>query len=372
MATGNTGSTAGLKSQGWAKDLHADAIDQLYFNQIGVMGKGDNYIVSIDDELSKVKGEKKTFGISYKLNSGKGTTGDSELEGNEKVLQDYSQDVAIDQIREAVRLKGSLEEQKTAYDMRMNAKSQLATWKAEMIERQIFFKLGGVNNTSLTDVNGVAVAELCAWSNAPAQVPAADTAAGTGDRYLCADSSGADSLASTDIITPQLISRAKKKAMLASPRIQPLKVNGKNYFVMFVHPNQAYDLYYNATFAQARREAEVRGKENPIFTGALGVWDGVVIHEHEYVPYLDISVAGHNFNSATVGTDFSADCYRALLCGRQAVCYADCKNPKGWVEETFDYSNKVGFATGLIGGIQKTAFNSLDYAVIAVDTASSL
>ena len=44
---------------------------------------------------------------------------------------------------------------------------------------------------------------------------------------------------------------------------------------------------------------------------------------------------------------------------------------QGFVEETFDYKNKVGFATGFMGGIQKTSFNSLDYGVIAIDTGAT-
>jgi N4-gp56 family major capsid protein len=140
---------------------------------------------------------------------------------------------------------------------------------------------------------------------------------------------------------------------------------------MFVHPWQAFDLRNNATFAQAQREAQSRGNDNPIFTGALGMWDNVIIHEHEYVPFLDISVVGDCFYGDGSETDFSADCFRALLCGAQAAVFANCKDSMQMVEETFDYKNKVGYATGLIAGIQKTTFNSKDYGVIAVDTAAT-
>jgi N4-gp56 family major capsid protein len=104
---------------------------------------------------------------------------------------------------------------------------------------------------------------------------------------------------------------------------------------------QANDLKNDATFAQARREADVRGKDNPIFTGALGIWDGVILHEHEYVPFLDISVAGHNFTAAASGTDYAAvDAFRAILCGQQAVAFAKAgSDDEGWVEEMFDYKN---------------------------------
>ena len=210
------------------------------------------------------------------------------------------------------------------------------------------------------------------WSNASTKIPDADTAAGYGDRYLCADyTNGADSLAATDLLTPALISRAGVKADTTSPKMIKLRVGGENFWVMFIHPWQGFDLKENAVFTQARREAEVRGKDNPIFTGALGIWDGVIIKQHEYVPFLDVSAAGHNFYAAAAGTDIGVDCFRGLLCGRQAAGFLKGKSKNTWVEKLFDYDDEVGFATGLIGGIQKLMFNSKEYGVIAVDTAAT-
>jgi len=367
----NTVSIDALRPQIWEKELYKDAIDNLYFSKNGMMGKSTNSIIQIKDDLAKNKGDTITVPLTVKL-SGNGVSGDSELEGNEEAISAYSDDIAIDQIRNAVRLTGLLDEQKNSYNMRSDAKEKLSTWLQEFIERQMFLKLAGVGHASLTDVNGNVVSANYNWSNTGDQVPTADTGAGYGDRYICADyTTGADSLASTDLITPELISRAKVKAQTASPKVLPIRMDGKDYYVMFVHPWQAYDLKNNATFAQARREAEVRGKSNPIFTGALGVWDGVVLHEHEYVPFLDIDVVGHNFYATAAGTNISADCFRALLCGRQAAVFAKSKFGKGWVEKTFDYENKTGFATRLIGGIQKITFNSKDYGVVAVDTAAT-
>ncbi len=360
-----------LRPQIWEKELYKDVMDNLFFAKSGLMGSGDNVIVQVKDDLMKSKGDTITIPLTANL-SGDGITGDSELEGNEEAILAYSDDIAIDQIRNAVRLTGILDEQKNAYNMRTDAKNKLSIWMQEFIERQIFMKLAGVANTTLTDVTGTVVAGRAAWSNTGAQVPAADTAAGFGDRYLCADyTNGADSLATTDLLTPELISRAKVKAQTANPMIQPLKIDGVNHYVMFIHPWQAFDLKNNAVFTQAQREAGVRGSKNSIFTGALGVWDNVILYEHEYIPFLDISAVGNNFTAAGSGTDISADAFRSVLCGKQAIVFAKSKFGKGWVEKTFDYENMTGFATRLIGGIQKITFNSKDYGVIAVDTSAT-
>jgi N4-gp56 family major capsid protein len=365
----NSVSVDALRPELWQKELYKDVMDNLYFSKF--MGEGENNIVQIKSQLKKSKGDQVTIPLTAKL-TGSGVTGDSELEGNEEAINAYSDAIAIDQIRNAVRLTGKLDEQKNAYDMRMDAKNKLSIWAQEFIERQFFLKLGGVNNTTITDVNGTTVGTRATWSNAPDRVPNDDTGNGYGDRYLCADyTSGADSLASTDLITPELISRARVKAKLASPMVKPLRIEGKDYYVMWVHPWQAYDLKNNATYAQAQREAQVRGDSNPIFTGALGVWDGVVVHEHEYVPFLDISAVGNNFFAAGAGTDIGADCFRAVLCGQQALGFVQTQDSFMMNEKTFDYGNKVGYATSLIGGIQKVTFNSKDYGVIAVDTAAT-
>ncbi len=230
-------------------------------------------------------------------------------------------------------------------------------------------KMAGVTSTDLQDVNSTVYSADATWSNSAPIVPAADEAAGTGDRYICSDSDGLDSLAATDILTLNLISRAKIKAQLSAPKIQPLRIGGENFYVMFIHPWQAYDLKAASTgnnWQQIQRDATERGKTNNIFTGALGVYDGVILHVHEYVPVCQASA---DFSPGATAAGVQA--FRSTLCGRQAISFAEASDSKEIVEERFDYRNKIGYATGLIGGIQKPAFNSLDYGVITVDTGAT-
>jgi hypothetical protein len=90
----------------------------------------------------------------------------------------YSDTVIIDQIRNAVRLKGKLDAQKVVYDQIESARENLRTWMKEFLCRQIFLKLGGVTNTTLTDTNGVVIGGRALWSNTPDFIPDADEAAG--------------------------------------------------------------------------------------------------------------------------------------------------------------------------------------------------
>jgi N4-gp56 family major capsid protein len=373
----NTTGLDALTKKLWQAELDKDVMDNEYFNKMGMIGTGENNIIQIKDELTKSAGDTITFGLGMKLGKTTGVTGDNELEGNESAITYYSEAVIIAQWRDAVRLKGKFREQQQVFNMRKDAKDKLSIRKQEFLEQQYFFKLGGVTNESITDINGQVLGlfedgtSALTFSNTPATVPAADSAAGIGDRYLCANSAGADAMTSSDKLTPALISKLKVMAMVATPKIKPLRINGQYYYVMFVHPFQAYDLKRDEEFRQAQREAQSRGKDNPIFSGAIGIWDNVIIHQNEYVPFLDVSAAGHNFAAAASGTDFLVDTYRAIFCGQQAAALAKCKDDTGWVEKYFDYDNKTGFKTGLICGIQKIQYNSKDYGCMVLDTAAS-
>lgn len=366
----NTTGASGLRAQIYQKELFKDREDKMFFMANGMSGKDENNILQIKDELKKEQGDTVNFAMTAKLN-GSAILGDSELEGNEEAISSYSESVAINQARFGVRLTGRYDEQRIAYSMREDAKNKLSIAANEFLERQIFMKLGSVTTLTLTDVGGSVYSAQATFSNAADVVVASEENAGTGTRYICADASGLTSLQTTDILTTSLITKAKTKAMVTSagvPRLQPIKIKGKEFYIMFVHPWQAADLKTAASsvWAQAQREAQMRGDDNPVFTGALGVWDGVILQEHEYVPTAQATAA-----FGVGGTACAVRAFRSVLCGCQAVVMAEAANSMMMVEETFDYKNKVGYAINFIGGIQKPYFNSQNYAVITVDTSAT-
>ncbi len=366
----NSVSIDALRQELWSKELLAD-IQREVTNAMQFMGSGQNNVVNVSDNLKKNKGDTETFGLVARL-AGNGVTGDSELEGNEESMQSYSEQVFIDQIRNAVRLTGKLDAQKTVYDQTKAARANLTMWMKEFICRQIMLKLGGVTNTSLVDTNGVVVGGRAAWSNTPDFIPDAVTAAGIGSRYLNAKSTGAANMGAGDILTLDLVTRAATIATLANPKIQKIQSGGESFYVMFVHPLSARDIRTSSDWKTAQQNARDRGEKNPVFRGALGYWSNVLLLENEFVPWLDVSVAGNSFRGAATGTDYAVDTARNLLCGQSAVLMAEASNPNALVVKTFDYENKDGVAATWMGGIQKAMFNSLEYGVVAVDTAAAL
>ena len=182
----NTVSIDALRPELWGKEVWKNVMDNLYFTNAGLMGEGDNNIVQVMPDLQKQRGDTITVPLTAKL-TGNGVTGDAELEGNEEAINAYSDSIAIDKKRFAVRLTGSLDEQKNVYNMRTDAKNKLSMRLQEFIEQQIFLKLGGVTNTYLTDVAGNTVGTDCTWSNEPNEVGNTDTNNGYGGMFAFTD-----------------------------------------------------------------------------------------------------------------------------------------------------------------------------------------
>lgn len=366
----NTVTIDALRQELWSKELLDDVMRDVK-NALQFMGEDSNNIIQVSRELSKKKGDSETFGLVARL-SGDGVTGDDELEGNEESMSSYAEQVIIDQIRNAVRLKGKLDAQKVVYDQIKTARENLRVWMKEFTIRQIFLKLGGVTNTTLKDTNGVLVSGRALWSNTPDFIPDADEAAGVGNRYLCAKSTGTDAIGAGDTMTLDLVTKVATMAKLTNPQIQPIESDGDSFYVMFLHPLSARDIRLSSDWKTAQEYAKVRSDKNPVFRGALGYWSNVLLLENEFVPWLDVSEAGNSFRGAATGTDCLVDTARNLLCGRQAVLMAEASNPEALIVEQFDYGNKDGVAAAFIGGLQKAMFNSKEFGVIALDAAAAV
>ena len=329
----NSISIAGLRAQLWRKQLFADVQDEVYMTRF--IGTSPTSMIQEMEDLKKDAGDNISFGLGVKL-SGGGVTGDGELEGNEEAMTDYDEDVAIDQLRHAVRLTGKMDEKKNAYNMRMSAKERLKIWWAERIDKEIMDKLCGKTTST--------------FANTPSN-PAAT-------RSIWANNAGADvSLTTDEVMDTKCLTAAKQMAKMASPKVAPLRIDGKDRWVVIMHPYQATDLKKDPVWKQNQREANVRGEKNPIFSGALGMYDGLIIHEHEYC-------------YAWAGGAANIPIARAVLCGQQAGVIAWGKEV-AWTEKSFDYGNKWGISVGAIFGVIKPMFNSVDYGVVTIATAAT-
>jgi N4-gp56 family major capsid protein len=318
-------SGSAIAVQAWSDEIWLELPEQVFM--ASYMQKDVNAIIQVKDDLDGEPGEKITFTLARQL-SGAGVSGDSTLEGSEEAMVFYSDAVTLNQYRNGVRLAGRLSERRTAFEQRKVAKQLLKDWLADQIDDKIF----SVLSTS----------------------PSAGRVAYGGDAVSTA------TIEAGDYLTLALITRVKIIARKATPQIFPVRVDGGDYFVLVVSPDSLHDLkIYDPAWAQAQRDAQERGNKNPLFTGAEGLWDGVVIRSCTRVATTTNWGAGSNLTGS-----------ENLFLGRQAGVFAWGERPQ-WVEQSFDYANKIGFAISAIYDVKKATFNSVDNGVITVRTYRS-
>jgi len=252
-----------------------------------------------------------------------------------------------------VRTQGRASEQRVPFTTRQEARDGLADWWSARIDTAVFNHLAGINTETRTayNANNTIVA--------PSSTHAIYANGGS------ADTDVSDSASSRFQLT--LLDEAIEKAKTLSPQINPIRIRGSEYYVAFLHPYQVKDLRTDATanrvtwydVQKARIQGGQTGEDNPIFSGALGVYNGVILHESTYVP----------------ASPTTATCRRAIFAGAQAGAVAfgqgGGKNKMTWVEELFDYKNKLGVSAGMIWGAKKCQYNSADFGVITISTGAA-
>ncbi|MGH8111604.1 MAG: N4-gp56 family major capsid protein [Rhodanobacteraceae bacterium] len=108
-------------------------------------------------------------------------------------------------------------------------------------------------------------------------------------------------------------------------------MNGENRYVLTMHTFQEHDLRSantGLTWAEIQKAtAAAQGQANPLFTGALGMYRGVILHSHRNVIRFD-----------TAGADGKQPAARAMFLGAQALVAAYGSPGSGlrfdWNEET--------------------------------------
>lgn len=367
MAQTTFGTSDPLTRKTWAKLLMEEAYRRTFLGKF--KGQDEDALFMELVNLKKEAGDQITFGLNVQ-GVGDGVLGDTTLEGNEEAAQFYDDAIVVNQLRHAFRDNGKMTRQRQPYDLRKHFKGRLADWFAQRMDLALANQLCG--NTRATDLRYTG-------SNA--------TVAPSTNRHIFGGTSNAadEDLASSDTITLADIHRARVLAETAStgdntgPLVRPIMVDGDPHYVMFLHDYQVYDLWQTTAAAGSWidiQKAAMSGgdvRNNPIFTGALGVYNGVVLHK-----WSRITTGTNSSTAAEIST-----VRRAVLCGAQAATIAfggdegmEGETPLSWTEEVFDYGNQIGCAAGAIYGIKKTKFvpkddsttNAEDFGTVVLST----
>lgn len=351
MADTNYAVNHPLAVKTWAKDLYHETLKETFISRF--MGTTSNSLVHVRSEVSKGPGDQITVGLRMQL-SGTGVQGDATLEGQEEALSTYSDQVSIDQIRHAVRSNGRMSEQRVPFNVREECRMGLSDWYAAKLDTAFFNHITGASDVTNT---------LNTGNNST--VAPSTTSGNTRIIYADGGSTTEGSLSASQYFQLSYIDSAMLVAKTATPAIRPIRYQGGEYYVCFLHPQQVKDLKTDVSTSRITwfdaQKARVQGGEmdNGIFTGALGIYNNTIIHESTRIPLAPSET----------------DVRRAVFCGAQAVTMAfgqdNSSDRMTWVEETFDYGNKLGVSAGMIWGLKKTRFNAIDFATVVISTYSA-
>jgi hypothetical protein len=339
MAITYTASAA--RVQAWDDDFWTEYVRESRWKPY--MGTSENSIIQVKERGSGLwrRGDRFTYNFVGQLTNS-GVTGSNMMEGNEEALDQKAFLLSVDKIRNAVLIP-ELEEIKNAIDLRDAARETLKTWISKDLRDKMTLAAGNINGVAFASATE---AQRDAWLDYNydralfgAALSNTDSTGGT----VAYDFS--DSLATidntADKLTPAAVSLMKRIAQSANPLIAPVRTKrDEEWYILLVNRLAMRDLKENTTMAQANRDARERGKDNPLFTGADLVWDGVIIREFPEIPLT------------TNGTIQVGPVY---LMGAQALAMAWARRSRT-VTKLFDYEDKWGVEVSEIRGMDKIRF----------------
>lgn len=363
MATTSIASNHALAARLWAKKLASEISKATPI--AALMSTGSNSIIQLKDELGKDRGDKVTFGLRTQL-TGDGVSESARLEGNEEALSTFTDALMINELAHAVRVRNeqTIDQQRILFDMRSEAIAGLADWYADRLSLMFFLHVCGYTAPEISfEGRKLSLAPVHCGFNAVTP-PTRQIFAGSAKAEA-----GTDGLTPGDLFSLALIDKAVERAKLANPKIRPVRIDGDHHYVMYLHPTQITAMRSNTSPGQwldIQKSAEKRGSDNPIFSGALGIYNGVILRESEHVTQ---GVTGTTTQVELAGVR------RAVLLGAQAcvAAFGMKASPEKYrtIEETFDYQRELGVSAQTILGMKKTVFSNLDFGVIVVSTAAS-
>lgn len=270
---------------------------------------------------------------------GKGVQDNERLSGSEESLDNSNSPITVRWNRNGVEIPKSLEHM-TELDFRAQSKSELRLWAQESLRDDLLSALLAFNSrsflasTPLDYYNSVSEAVKDAWLAANRDrvlfgAARANNVANDHSAALLTIDNTADKMSSA------VGSLAKSMARKADPHIRPFSVEetkGREFFVMFTHPDSFRDLKNDPVMVAANRDARERNvATNPLFQDGDLIYDGIIYREVPEIPTLVGAGAG--------GIDVAPN----FLCGAGALGVAWGQKPQSKLKKEDDY----GFFTGL-------------------------
>lgn len=330
-------------------------------------GKDSRLPIQRIDDLERGAGDEVTVDLLMPM-SMEPIIGDETLDGKEQPLKYFTDRLRIDQVRGGADLGSRMTKKRTIRNIRQDAKRAATDWWKRLMDELLFIYLSGARGTG----GGF----LWSATNPFFSINTLTAPDAMHQMYGGAATSKL-SLANTDTMALRVIDKAVAKAETMGGdgsdelSMVPISIEGGEHYVCLMHTFQADKLRQEVGTGGwvdiQKAAAAAEGQKNPIFTGALGMYNDVILHKHRNVIRFSDYGAGTNLPAA-----------RSLFLGAQAALLAYGDNESGsrykWTEELKDHENSVAIGTHAIMGVKKSTYKSKDssvtrdFGVIAIDT----
>lgn len=360
-------------------------------------------------DLSKAAGDEVDFDLINPI-GGKPIMGEKNAEGLGDKM-DFSQDsLRINQSRKPISAGGRMTQQRTPHQLRALARALGHNYMTRLSDQLALVHLAGARGFA----NDIEWAVPLASDEDFSSICVNAVRAPSKNRHFMSTGSGVEAIkagsseitiATTDVMNTDVVDSIR--TLLDGMPLPPPPVRFKDdqlaqdapIRVLLVSSEQYTSLVQSTNFRTWQANAMSRAsmaKQNPLFMGEAGLWNGILIVK---MPKPIRFFAGNAINwcaSATATTETTTDLVpaafstthavdRALLLGGQALAEAFGKarqtgNPYFWSEKELDHGDKLEVLIGMIHGISKIRFlidhgtekQYTDFGVMAIDTAVKL
>ncbi len=231
----------------WADRLRDDAIRRAFWGARFEGKEGSRKPIITNEDFTKKPGDTLKFNVVSQLFSA-GVTGETSLTGKEDQLSLGQYTLTVDWIRNAVSYTKSLEK-RVNFNIAQTIRAELSDWMARKVDSDMFSSLiSGASNT-----------------------------------IYAGDATSEASLGANDHFGTEEIDRLK----LALQRTAiPIRTEGpdgeeEEYYGAVISEIDEYWLKGDSVWNQAQRDGGPRDySKNRIFTGALGIYNGVILYVH--------------------------------------------------------------------------------------------
>ena len=380
----------------WSKDMFEYAMQNIRLTPL--MGKDRNSLIHVNKELTKAKGDVVTFSRRNPL-TGAGVGDDGRTLTAEEALTRGNFSVTVHERAHSVISAGKISEQRTATNVRTEAKEDLGDWTAEALENDLVNCMAGLYNENSSGAAIQTINEAYPTFAATATPTlnriyyGGQTVAGVLGTAYTTDATLTAGTQANNLMGTKVLSKIKRICMACEPKFRPIMVADEQsgismgaYFLCLLHPlhiasikAETGDAGFNAMVANA----QIRGNKNPLFAGAAFLWDGIICWEYDRIPMRTGAngttlAEGFLLNAGRTATDDACantrSVARALFCGAQATCFGWAQTP-AWYKSLEDGGRIPKVSTDMIYGVGRTNFNShgtstptLEQAIYCIDT----